>query len=675
MIVRHETIRTGIMPTAKRLQEQLLTRVVGVDLNTEAIRLSAFSLYLAYLNYQSPQDIRQSGPLPRLIYHKERTAYAPLIVNDFFAQTVSELDETLFDTETPPLPSLPWPSRSFDVVVGNPPWTSPRDGIDGTAEAWARGKRLPIGDRSPSQLFLWRTLEMLKPEGRAALLVAATVLYNSKSNSFRRAWLDQVQLEEVVNFTQVRHIFFANAVAPFCLIKFRTRQQEDGITHFIYLTIRPSEPLRTTRAMAYGQFDRRLVRQDAVRQRDYLWKVYAWGSHHDEALMERLDQEQPLRSVLPDKGFIGGYGYQLGHDEPDEILQTLPSLRMFEPWGPVDPSWLERPPVGVKRQPQELLYRGLRLLVSRGVKVGFGPYVRLEDSPLTYRHHIYGIPLSRIPRWQAKLLFGTILSSLGRYRLFMTSGSWAVWHDSIVSRDLLRLPVRLSTQYDPHVVAICDVVDEIRAWNPPELHYADQRTEPTELLRRLDQSVMELFELGVAERDLIEDWRRFSLQFDAFGSRSVSGVDDGISSQGRLSDGMRLEALPSPLSDYVQVFVNRWNRELSDTASLTWQIVASDGSPLIAAIFRAVESSPRLESESFDAGMLELEKWISTLGTLSNNMPSDMGRTITTEGVIRVVGSDYFVIVKRNERRLWSASAAREDFEATLLGAMRLEVR
>ena len=182
-IVRHETIKFGRLPSPKRLQEHLLTRIAGVDLNREAIRLSAFSLYLAYLNYQTPQDIRKAGPLPRLIYHQEHTVYAPLVVNDFFAPTASELDETLFDAGSAILPNLPWPSKSFDVVVGNPPWTSPAegtDGTDGTAESWAKKLGHPFGDRSPSQLFLWRTLDMLKTDGLAAMLIAATVIYNSE---------------------------------------------------------------------------------------------------------------------------------------------------------------------------------------------------------------------------------------------------------------------------------------------------------------------------------------------------------------------------------------------------------------------------------------------------------------------------------------------------------------
>jgi SAM-dependent methyltransferase len=670
-IVRHETTKYGRLPSSKRLKEYLLTRIAGIDLNREAIRLSAFSLYLAYLNYQTPQDIREAGPLPRLIYHQEQTVYAPLVVNNAFTPTASELDEKLFDAGTASLSNLPWPSNAFDVLVGNPPWTPPPKDISVTAERWAKKRGYPFGDRSPSQLFLWRTLDLLKPDGIAAMLVAATVIYNSKSNGFRRSWLEQVAIDEVVNFTQVRRIFFTKSVAPFCLIKYRKSEGEESPRHFVYLAVRPSQPLKATRAMAYGHIDRRLVRQESVRRRDYLWKVYAWGSHHDEALMTRLDQERQLSQILADTDFKGGYGYQLGSDKPNAILRRLPSLRTFEPWGPVDPAWLEPQPEGVKRQPDQRLYVGMRLLIRRGVKVGFGPYVRLEDSPLTYRHHIYGIPLAGIPPWQAKILFGTILSSLGRYRLFMTSGAWGVWHDSIVSRDLLCLPIRLGDQGDPTTVEICTLVDEIRAWTPAERLDVDERATPSELLRQLDRHVNQLFELEPAEIDLIEDWREFSLAFDSVGTAPLSGSADWLSHTND-SDTVRL---PNPISKYVQIFVDKWNRELGRAAELRWEVIGTASSPTIAVVFRAVERSSQLDSEGFDSGLAELEEWLTVLARLGENMPTDMSRSMVTEGIVRVVGGDYFVIVKRNENRLWSASAAREDFEATLLSAMRLETQ
>jgi len=46
---------------------------------------------------------------------------------------------------------------------------------------------------------------------------------------------------------------------------------------------------------------------------------------------------------------------------------------------------------------------------------------------------------------------------------------------------------------------------------------------------------------------------------------------------------------------------------------------------------------------------------------------------IYVDGIVRVVSPTQIIIIKRNEGRLWTRSAAREDAEATLLKAMYLD--
>ena len=44
---------------------------------------------------------------------------------------------------------------------------------------------------------------------------------------------------------------------------------------------------------------------------------------------------------------------------------------------------------------------------------------------------------------------------------------------------------------------------------------------------------------------------------------------------------------------------------------------------------------------------------------------------IYIDGMTRIVGENDIAIIKRNERRLWTRTAAREDAEATQLQAVR----
>lgn len=147
-IVRHEAASSVAHLSTKHLRHLLLDRIAGCDINESAIRLAAFSLYITFLNYQTPQDIRQAGPLPPLI-HRGDEAPGPLVVADAFSTTANE------DGERPRGSTcLPWSRNSFGVIVGNPPWSEPRGEQKSLGEEWAKRHRLPIGDHSPSQLFL-----------------------------------------------------------------------------------------------------------------------------------------------------------------------------------------------------------------------------------------------------------------------------------------------------------------------------------------------------------------------------------------------------------------------------------------------------------------------------------------------------------------------------------------
>ena len=307
------------------------------------------------------------------------------------------------------------------MVIGNPPWDEPRGGPRTAAETWAEQNNYPVGDRSPSQLFLWRALSYLGHEGTAALLVAATAFHNARSRAFRSAWLRQVTIVSITDFTSARRLFFS-ASAPFALVAFRQRGDGGMAGRFSYRSVRPSESLRSAHSMSYARTDRRWVEQSALYGWDYLWKTYAWGGHRDAALMARFDVETQLGQIVPSNP-SPGWGYQRGDKnkmiEPSEYLASIRSLKRLELSGPLLPDQFEDPPTFVKRQPDERRYSGQRILVSEGVRPGFGPVSRLAYDEFSFRHIIYCIPLPVMPSWQAKLILATLISSLGRYWVFL----------------------------------------------------------------------------------------------------------------------------------------------------------------------------------------------------------------------------------------------------------------
>jgi N-6 DNA Methylase/Eco57I restriction-modification methylase len=669
-IVRHEAASTSRPVLSTRLRELLLGRIAGCDIDESAIKLAAFSLYVAYLNYQSPQDIRSAGPLPPLIQRAgEGTPPAPLVVGDAFWPREGEVPEgSASDTSR----QLPWPARGFDVVVGNPPWTEPRTRSKSLGEQWAAKRNLPVGDRSPSQLFLWRALDLVAEGGVAALLVSAKAMLNTRTTSraFRTQWLERARLEHVVNFSQVRRDYFEQGIAPFMLLRFR--RATGGVTgSVVYETARPVVGGRRG-APALARLDRRIVPQESLWARDYLWKTYSAGGHRDDALLSRLQLENSLRDLAPEEP-KSQYGFQRANPDersahpPSPKLRRLRSLATFTSWGPLKDEWFEPVPDYVKFAPDDRLYYGRRLIVRRGVSSGFGPHARLETQPFAFRHTTYALSLDHIPAWQAKVALGTLLSALGRYWLYMVSGSWGSWRDEVRSEELLDLPLRLVSASDPATRRIVTVADALpRAITSPGRLWilggdGGGDLPLTGLLSELDDAVADLYELTIAERDLVRDfWAAQSA--DAVAPVPSQAPEHGLAADLRDNGGS--------LGPYLKAFLDSWNPRLGKNAEFEWRVCRDSRAGAIAIIF---EAHPRGERPGSLKPKDGSESWSGVLRRLGVTLRKTRPGLLLAHGIVRAVSDTSIVIVKRDEQRMWTASAAREDADATTAQVMALE--
>lgn len=660
-IVRYEMMLSGEPLTSARLRAILLNRIAGCDIDEAAIRLAAFSLYIAFLNYQSPQHIREAGPLPRLIHRNERGSQpAPLVVSDAFSPMKAE-QHSNEDQATALREELPWNPHYFDVIVGNPPWTELKGGKL-PAEQWATVRELPVGDRNPSQLFLWRVLDFLAEDGVAALLIGASTMLNVRSTTraFRAQWLQDVRLVKIVNFSNVRRDFFETAVAPFMLVCFgHGNHNRPGAT--IYETAH-RVPSGRRGSAALARLDRQVVWQASLRSRDYLWKTYSAGSFRDEALMVRLESESQLGEVT--KGHPRAYGFQRasdaasGHQPPKELLD-LRVLRTFRSWGPLEEEEFESLPPFVTRVPDSKVFRGVRLLVRPGVSTGFGPHARLATEPLAFRHTTYGFSLDHLPVWQAKTLLSILLSSFGRYWLYMVSGSWGTWKDNIRLDDLLKLPVRLPSKPNLITHRLETAIDSLYQATP------GSATRPVHLqlpaLRQIDKGISDLFELTGLEEALVSDFWANQLP------ESTNPVSVGKRIAGLLADIAPQDDME--LASYLRVLVSTWNQRLGDRGQFTWRLWQDANTGVLAVVLQTGDAEgpfTTLDEEHH-------ETWLDALHRIGVNWNARESRAILRYGLVRVVTDTAIIIVKRNEKRLWTTTAAWLDADATAAQLMSMQ--
>jgi len=667
-IVRHEMTRTRKSLSPERLRELLMTRIVGIDIDEAAIRLAAFSLYLALLNYQSPKDIRAAGALPPLITDANAVnGPLPLTVGNAFSVGADiPIQHDAADSGNVS-------SSGFDIVVANPPWTEPRKGPMSIAESWANDRGLATGDHSPSQLFLWRALDLLHNDGAAALLVHAKSLLNTRSTSqaFRHQWLANARLDHIVNFTDVRADYFKGARAPFTLVQFGHRAEDQPDNLVIYESARRARGNQGS--ITYARLDRRVVRQSALYAHDFLWKTYSVGGHRDEAFILRLGAEACLGDLVsPDAPPRFGWQNPTGNrpsQPPSQKLQEMPSIKRLMAWGPFDDSWFTSLPRTVKHEPHSHAFDGRRLIIGMGVVGQFGLHARIVTRPLGFQHSMLGFPLAHRPAWQADVALGVLLSSVGRYWLAMVSGGWGVWRDQVRKEQLLKLPLRLTSARDPHVRRISAAVkalpnaapsssQTVGLWDTPE----SSTTTVESILATLDETVADLFDMTAAERALVADFWA--------GQRpdATAPVPRTDLSEGRAGD-LATEGTFG-LAAYLRSFLDAWNPQLGERGEFSWAVRRDTASRTIAAVF---ETHPRTGAAQKQRNGVADETWSEVLKRIGGGLTRERSASLRSHGVLRVVTDTAILIVKRDEQRLWTPTAARDDAEATTLQAMNLE--
>ncbi len=169
-IVRYEWLKKKQPLTFDELKGILKKQIAGIEVNAEAARITAFSLYLSMLHYLDQpaidQQMKMGNRLPNLVATNSRSAnnlHCILPGNAF------DIDHI----ESNPIWKAHFGVECADVVVGNPPWGSPGTKADAEIKArqkilldWCKSSNKPIGDKEPSQAFLWRALDFLKQNGK-----------------------------------------------------------------------------------------------------------------------------------------------------------------------------------------------------------------------------------------------------------------------------------------------------------------------------------------------------------------------------------------------------------------------------------------------------------------------------------------------------------------------------
>jgi hypothetical protein len=386
--------------------------------------------------------------------------------------------------------------------------------------------------------------------------------------------------------------------------------------------------------------------------------------------LKELPQHLPNTEITFAQGFK-----EANKAQPASWLKRYKELPLdlFSRYGPFDAKRLLPVPKYVERRGVEDVYHGRRLLVGQGIRQGGMITARFETHRCSFRNSIHGVRLKGFRPWQEMVITGIYWSSLARYYYFMTSGAWGLWHDQLYMENVEEMPICFpkDARLRHRIVRIVEKLKGLDVQPRGPLFGGEAaQARLAELERHLDAAVFDLYELNTAERDLVAEMCGTGLDLfyrnqDSSALREVICPERGW---GGLADLSRSE---EGLSAYLRVFLQSWDKDLGPDGEFVWRVLSPpSGAPLLAVSFVThYKKAPLPKAHEDDA-----EAWGNTLANLeqSSRVPVNSSR-IFVDSFFRHVGDREILFIKRNEKRFWTRSAAREDAESAMTYLMNLE--
>ena len=616
--------------TRELIRTTLYEQVYGVDISEAAVRVAAFSLYLAALELDPDPQPPHSLKFQPLIGKT-------LLVGDARTVEQSEDGKTVLTTSAG--------LKQFDLIVGNPPWSF--KGQTGTeARRKTRSAGVPAQPRGEGLDFVLRAAEFSHEKTRFGVILSAMPFFSRSGTGIAAAQHVMRTLAPItlVNLANLCNWLFATATMPAVVLfaRHRPKQRKDRVT---VVQIPWTASGTRTHSFEVAPSDIIQLSMRDIEARPMKLKAAAIGHRRDIALLDSLtsthaslgDQFAKLDTEM-NVGLIHGLPANQTRDARElkglELLQA-DDIRPFQI--PNDLSFFKLPKAQWPRSRN--IYRAPILIVKETLSAGPRAIVAVADRDLVFTNAYFGAAMPAAHHQSAHLLAGILSSSLASWFFLMAASEFGIWKRRLLQHDVALLPI-------PELKSAVKS-DAGRRLLRIEKALQHQTAMP-EVLTALDEAVFDLYDLDDADRVVVRDGLfRASWQWKAGREFSVSA------------------AACSDVSRYADVFLGVISGWLSARDKRHMRAEIFDlplGAPLRVVRFVLEEGSGSASVELVTP-QGELNDVLARIG---KRMKVKIATALSAERELRIHGRNEVVIIKPAARRYWMGIAALEDADAVV---------
>lgn len=447
-LILHWRSRNGWKKPTVTVLKGLLKKVHGVDLETGAVELAAFSLCLALCEALEPATIRSSMKL-----------LPPLAGKTLHCSCFFEAKEQNLITEP------------IGAVIGNPPFASKLT-TPGAKRSYDNyeNEHGSLPDKQLAYLFLHEAMGMVAEGGVLGMLQQYNFIYNQWSLGFRRNFISRWNVREVLDFISVRGLFSKGGVDTKVVVVVAEAVTPTADRKILHATFRRSGRADAEQGFDIDYYDLHWLSRDLVTSNDGVWRANLLGGGRVLSFVDRLKDFRTLGQFADKQGWDYGEGFIFGNAK-----DARPSSHVVgKPFLPVSGlqqnkidstviSTVPRKPIQWPRRKE--IYSPPFMVVHKHMSLAHGLW---NTSYLTYSHELLGISaaktggknLEKLSKW-----LGEMNRTLQAFITCSSSGMLAAKATAILSGDILSLPYPESGDLDLSAneqILVDDIVDYYR---------------------------------------------------------------------------------------------------------------------------------------------------------------------------------------------------------------------
>jgi len=612
----------------KILCELLINNIYGIEIDQTAIKVAAFSLYLALVDELDPKTlwIKTNYQLPYLIFDpKDKTKPKNKQgANLWRMDTIGDVDSNKF--------------IQADLLVGNPPFgtkqlTKP---IKKYCKQYSFAEEMVLP-------FMHKAIAFC-PKGQVALVFNTKVLTNTEIpfQNFRKWLFNENSVEKLYNLSIFRNVpknyggqLFSSTITPVSIIYFQKPPiNSDHIEYWAPKTYIKSHLID---GIIIDNSDiKHLPIVECQKPDSKIWKIAMWGSFFDYKLIEKISSQfSSVGSYLKanPKSWVFGRGlhpdYKKDYFVPNKVLpigsikQYCTSESSFEPntkeFRPIKKGLFGKPFLTVK---ETLL--GNKICSS---------YISSNQFTLYSTHNF---SCSNQDELHALNVF--LNSDFIHYFLFLTASEWGIKTPRVLFNELISIPSFFGNK--KMIKDLSNLSKEIIEIEKSVFSENERKDLIKPIRNQVELLIQEGFSLTMKDSLLIADLLdRYELYIKGHRSKSLT------------------QTLSEENISYAETIINELNLFLSGSKIYSTAKIYDTkvNDPLNMIRLEFDKSQKEIEIKPFESlrpKLSEIDKYL---------VQQKAGQSIYVQKQIRHYDSNKIYLIKPNQKRFWTRSQALDD--------------